>query len=51
MIVGHNITKAFDSRILFTNVSFKITGRKKIGLVGKNGCGKSTLFKIINGEE
>ncbi len=51
MISGKNLTKKFDDRILFSNVDFKLSGKKKIGLVGRNGCGKSTLFKMIMGEE
>ena len=49
MISGKNLTKKFDDRTLFSNVDFKLSGKKKIGLVGRNGCGKSTLFKMING--
>ena len=51
MISGKNLTKKFDDRILFSNVDFKLSGKKKIGLVGRDGCGKSTLFKMIMGEE
>lgn len=51
MITGKNLTKKFDDRTLFTNISFKLSGNKKIGLVGRNGCGKSTLFKMIVGDE
>jgi ATPase subunit of ABC transporter with duplicated ATPase domains len=51
MISGKNLTKKFDDRTLFSNVDFKLSGKKKIGLVGRNGCGKSTLFKMIMGEE
>lgn len=51
MIVVNNLTKTYDERILFKEVSFFIPTRKKIGLVGKNGCGKTTLFNILNNLE
>ncbi len=51
MIIAKNLTKNFHDTELLSNVEFKISGRKKVGLVGKNGCGKSTLFKLICGNE
>lgn len=42
-----NVTKSFGARTLFNNISFTIEANHKIGLVGINGCGKTTLFKII----
>lgn len=51
MLMGIKITKAFMQEPLFEEVSFKIGNGKKIGLVGDNGTGKSTLFKIILGLE
>ncbi len=51
MISGKNLTKEFDDRVLFSKVDFKLSGKKKVGLVGRNGSGKSTLFKMIVGEE
>jgi len=49
MINVTNLTKKFDDKTLFKNVNFSISNNKKIALVGKNGCGKTTLFKMING--
>lgn len=49
MIVGTGINKQFIGTPILENVSFKLGNNKKIALVGKNGCGKSTLFKIIAG--
>ncbi len=46
-----NVTKSFGENILFENVSFGIEEKDKIGLVGVNGCGKTTLFRIITGFE
>ena len=51
MINIENITKSFGSQALFEGVSFKINSRERVGLVGRNGHGKTTLFRIIVGEE
>ena len=42
--------KYFGERALFTDVSFEVDARDKIGLVGRNGCGKTTLFRLLTGE-
>lgn len=49
MIIGSNITKSFTGETIFENISFKIGNYRKVALVGKNGCGKSTLFNLIMG--
>ena len=41
------VTKSFSERVLFKDVSFSVAENDKIGLVGQNGCGKTTLFKIL----
>lgn len=46
-----NISKAFGNNVLFNNSSFYINRGEKIGIFGENGTGKSTLIKIIIGEE
>lgn len=46
-----NLSKNFDDRSLFKDVSLKIYRGERIGLIGKNGTGKSTLLKIINSLE
>jgi len=51
MIRGSGVTKAFADTILLDKVDFLIGEGKKIGLVGRNGCGKTTLMKMIVGEE
>ena len=51
MIHLSNLTKQYGNKVLFRNGSFQINAGEKIGLVGPNGNGKSTLFKIIVGEE
>ena len=42
-----NITKSFTERKLFDNVSFSLQDGEKIGVIGINGTGKSTLLKIV----
>lgn len=49
MLSVANISVQFGSKKLFNNVSFIVNPRDRIGLVGSNGTGKSTLLKIING--
>ncbi len=46
-----NLSKSFGERVLFRDAAFKIEAGDKIGLIGANGTGKTTLFKIISGEE
>ena len=50
LISGSNLRKSFSERVLFDNVSFHIEDNDKIGFVGSNGVGKTTLFKILIGE-
>ncbi len=49
MISVSNITIAFGGESLFQRISFIINDRDRIGLVGKNGTGKSTILKIMKG--
>lgn len=49
MLDINDITLRFGGRILFNEASAHISDGQKVGLVGRNGCGKSTLFKIILG--
>nr|MBP7323559.1 ATP-binding cassette domain-containing protein [Deltaproteobacteria bacterium] len=51
MISVENLSKSFGAQVLFDRVSFKINARERVGLVGRNGHGKTTLFRIIVGEE
>lgn len=46
-----NISKSYGEKILFDDISFTINDNDKIGLIGINGTGKSTLLKIIAGYE
>ena len=45
-----NLTMTFIERNLFTDVSFDVEDKDKVGFIGANGVGKTTLFKILNGE-
>lgn len=45
-----NLSKGFDSNTLFQNLNFKIERGEKTAIIGENGCGKTTLFKIIMGK-
>ena len=45
------VSKRFGERILFENVSFSIAERQKVGLIARNGTGKSTLLSMIAGVE
>jgi ATP-binding cassette subfamily F protein uup len=44
-----NITKFLGGRALFEDISFTLNRRDRCGIIGRNGCGKSTLIKIITG--
>ena len=47
MLVASNLTMQFGARPLFENISVKFGGGNRYGLIGANGCGKSTLVKIL----
>ena len=46
-----NISKAFGAHVLFANISFSIAERQHVGLIAKNGTGKSTLLSLLSGKE
>ena len=48
---GHDLEKQFGANTLFKNVNFSIDANARIGLIGPNGVGKTTLLKIMTGEE
>src|SRR6056297_2186987 len=48
-ITANNLSKSFGVESILEEISFTIDKGDKVGLIGKNGCGKSTLFKMISG--
>jgi ATP-binding cassette subfamily F protein 3 len=51
MLQVTNIEKSYGKQLLFDGISFTVNPRERVGLVGRNGHGKSTLFRMILGEE
>lgn len=51
LLTIENLSKAYTDRVLFRDAAFSIQDGEKIGVIGLNGMGKSTLLKIIAGKE
>ena len=51
LLTLNNVSKSFGERVLFENVSLNIENNTKMGFIGTNGVGKTTLFRAILGEE
>ena len=51
MIRFDNVSKIYSTDVVLKNINWEIKKGEKIGLVGSNGAGKSTQFKILIGEE
>jgi ATP-binding cassette, subfamily F, member 3 len=51
MLQIHQLSKAYGPRVLFDDVTFSLTPGERLGLVGRNGTGKTTLLRLILGEE
>ncbi len=51
VIDAEGLSKAFDNRIIFEDMTFKLPPGGIVGIIGPNGAGKTTLFKIITGNE
>ena len=49
MLTLQNIAYRVDGRLLFEGVSAQIGARRRLGLVGRNGCGKTTLLRLVAG--
>ena len=50
VLICHNIEKAFGEKQLFTDVNIHIRKGERVFILGENGCGKTTLFKILTGK-
>ncbi len=50
MIGVENLSKSFGGQVLFEGISFQVNPRERVGLVGRNGHGKTTLLRIILGD-
>jgi len=50
-LVMEDISKGFGDRVLFSGLDMEVTGGERIALIGDNGTGKSTLVKLIMGDE
>ena len=48
VLIVENLSKSFDDNHLFSNLNFNIRRGEKVGILGNNGTGKTTLLKIIN---
>ena len=46
-----DLTKSFGAQVLFENISFSIAEGQRVGLIAKNGTGKSTLLSVLTGKE
>lgn len=51
LLTAENLTKSYGTKVLFDNISLGIQDKDKIGIIGVNGTGKSTLLKILAGSE
>lgn len=51
VIEADNVSKAFDDKLLYENLSFKLPPGGIVGIIGPNGAGKTTLFKMMIGTE
>ncbi len=51
VIEGNHLTKSFNGKALFEDFSFKIVPGAIVGIIGPNGVGKTTLFRMITGQE
>ena len=51
MIALSNVNKQYGKQLIFVDAAFQLNPGEKVGLVGPNGVGKTTLFRLITGEE
>ena len=47
----NNLSKSYSGQTIFSGLTFTVSTKQKIGVIGRNGAGKSTIFKILTNEE
>ena len=51
IIEGKGLNKSFGEKVIFKDAQFHLENGAKVGLIGPNGCGKTTLLKMILNQE
>ena len=51
VIESKNLTKSYENKLLFENLTFNLPPAGIVGIIGPNGAGKTTLFKLLTGQE
>src|SRR5579883_2956076 len=50
LLTVNNLEKAFEGETILTGIRFRLEWRQKLGLVGRNGTGKTTLLRMLTGQ-